>query len=112
ARSQGIVILTSTIVYSAQNRLAQLAAMHRLVSMSGFTTYPAGGGLLAYGPDFLAMWRQSASYVDRILRGANPGELPVERPAKFELRINARTAKAIGVALPPALLARADEVIE
>ena len=112
ARSQAVLTLTSPIVLRAEPRLAELAMSHRLATMSGFTTFPAFGGLMAYGPDFLTLWRQVASYVDRILRGAKPGDLPVERPAKFELRINSRTAKTLGLALPPSLLARADALVQ
>jgi putative ABC transport system substrate-binding protein len=112
ARPQAILLLTSPIVLRAQPRVAALALESRLPSMSGFSTYPDDGGLMAYGPDFPTIWRQAAGYVDRILRGARPGDLPVERPAKFELRINARTAKALGLTLPPSLLARADAVLQ
>jgi putative ABC transport system substrate-binding protein len=111
-RPDGVVILTSPIVLRAEPRLAQLAVQHRLASISGFSTFPDNGGLMAYGPNFPAIWRQAAGYVDRILKGARPGDLPVERPAKFEFRINARTAKALGLNLPPTLRARADEVLE
>jgi putative ABC transport system substrate-binding protein len=111
-RPQAVLILTSPILLRAQTRLAQLALESRLPSMSGFSTFPDSGGLMAYGPDFPTIWRQAASYVDRILRGAKPGDLPVERPAKFELRINARTARSLGLALSPSLLARADEVLQ
>jgi putative tryptophan/tyrosine transport system substrate-binding protein len=111
-RPQGMLILTSPILLRAQPRLAQLAVQHRLASISGFSTFPDDGGLMAYGPNFLAIWRQAAGYVDRILKGARPGDLPVERPAKFEFRINTRTAKALGLDLPPTLLARADEVLQ
>jgi putative tryptophan/tyrosine transport system substrate-binding protein len=105
-------MLTSPVVLRAQRRIAELAAQHRLPTVSGFSTFPEDGGLLAYGPSFPAMWHQVAGYVDRILRGAKPGELPVERPAKFELVINLKTAKALGLTIPPALLARADHIIE
>jgi putative ABC transport system substrate-binding protein len=112
ARPQALLILTSPIILRAQGRLARLAIESRLPSMSGFSTFPDSGGLMAYGPDFPTLWRQAAAYVDRILRGARPGDLPVERPAKFELRVNARTAKSLGLALSPSLLARADEVLQ
>jgi putative ABC transport system substrate-binding protein len=112
AKSQAIVMLTSPIVLRAQRRIAELAAQHRLPTVSGFSTFPDDGGLLAYGPSFPAMWHQVGGYVDRILRGAKPGDLPVERPAKFELVINLKTAKALRLTIPPSLLARADQVIE
>jgi putative tryptophan/tyrosine transport system substrate-binding protein len=112
ASPQAIFLLTSPIVLRAQRRIGQLAVQHRLPSISGFSTFPADGGLMAYGPDFPAIFQQIAGYVDRILRGAKPGDLPVERPAKFELRINSKTAKALGLTIPQSLLLRADQVIE
>jgi len=112
ARPHAILMLTSPIVYRANRRIAQLAVQHRLPTISGFSTFPDDGGLMAYGPDFPAMWHQMAGYVDRILRGAKPGELPVERPTRFELRINLKTAKALGLTIPPSLLQRVDRVIE
>ena len=111
-RPQAILVLTSPIVLRAQRRLAELAAQHRLATISGFSTFPAEGGLMAFGPNFPALFRQVAGYVDRILRGAKPGDLPVERPAKFEFVINLKTAKTLGVTIPPSVLARADEVIQ
>lgn len=112
AKPHAILMLTSPIVFRAQRRIAQLAVQHRIPTFSGFSTFPDDGGLMAYGPDFAAMWHQMAGYVDRILRGAKPGDLPVERPTKFELVINLKTAKALGLTISPSLLQRADQVIE
>ena len=90
----------------------RLAPHYRLPLMYGGAATVAEGVLLSHGPDFLDLVRRSASYVDRILRGAKPSELPVQYPSKFELRVNLKTAKAIGVTIPEAFLLRADEVIE
>jgi putative ABC transport system substrate-binding protein len=111
-RPQALVLLTAPVVFSALPRLADLARQHRLPSISPFSTYPLSGGLIAYGPDFPTMWRQTADYVDRILKGAQVANLPVERPTKFVLGVNVKTAKALGLTTPPALLQRADQVIE
>src|SRR5262249_55931661 len=91
--------------------LADIAAKQRLVSV-GFAEFAAAGGLVAYGVNFRDMYRRGAYFVDKILKGAKAGDLPVEQPTKFELVINLRTAKALGLTVPSALLARADEVIE
>ena len=90
----------------------ELAAQNRLPSMYTNRLHVEAGGLMCYGPSFSDLWRRAATYVDKILRGATPAELPVEQPTKFELVINLKTAKALGLAVPSSLLARTDEVIE
>jgi putative ABC transport system substrate-binding protein len=107
-----LLALTAPVVSRTQGRIAELALLHRLPSMCGFTTFPSFGGLMAYGPNFEATIRQAVGYVDRILKGAKPGELPIERPAKFDLMLNLKTAKALGLTIPPSLALLADEVIE
>jgi putative ABC transport system substrate-binding protein len=93
-------------------QIAQLAAQHHLPAISVYRPFAAAGGLMAYGPDTADIFRRSAGYVDRILKGANPAELPVQQPDKFEFTINLKTARAFGLTVPPVLLATADEVIE
>src|SRR5262245_60334170 len=92
--------------------ILRLAVQRRLPTISPDRSYAAQGSLLAYGPDFQDMFRRAASYVDRILRGAKISELPVQFPTKFQFVINLKTAKALGLAVPRSILARADEVIE
>ena len=93
-------------------RINTLALGARLPTMHGFREIAQAGGLMSYGPDFQHLFRRAAELVDRILRGTKPGDIPVEQPTKFELIINLTTAKALGLTVPPTLLARADEVIE
>jgi len=93
-------------------RIAGFAAKNRLASIFHLSEFAQSGGLLAYGPDRSDLFRRAASYVDKILKGAKPADLPVEQPTKFELAVNLRTAKALGLTVPPLILAQADEVIE
>jgi ABC-type uncharacterized transport system substrate-binding protein len=92
--------------------IIELAARHELPAVYPYRYFAAAGGLMSYGVDQIIQWRGAASYVDRILRGEKPGDLPVQSPTNFELVINLKTAKALGLTVAPMLLARADEVIE
>jgi len=93
-------------------RLADLAVKNRVPSMHTNRLHVEAGGLMSYGPSFLDLWRRAATYVDKILKGARPADLPIEQPTKFELVLNLKTAKALGLSIPPTLLARVDEVID
>lgn len=110
-RPQALLIMTSPVVFRVMARVGELARESRLPSMSPFSGYPGAGGLMAYGPDFPSMWRQLGGYIDRVLKGAKIGDLPVERPSKFTLVVNLKTAKTLGLTLPQSLVLRADEVI-
>ena len=93
-------------------RILELAVAHRLAAISLNRGFAQAGGLLSYGPNLPDLFRRAATYVDRILKGAKPADLPVEQPAKFDLVVNMRTAKALGLTIPPSLLARADYAIQ
>jgi putative ABC transport system substrate-binding protein len=111
-RAGALLVLTSPLSASEGRRLADLALRHRLPTMFERRENVESGGLMSYGADFPDMFRRSAAYVDKILRGAKPADLPVEQPTKFELVINLKTAKALGLTIPPSLLLRADAVIQ
>jgi len=108
----GLMVLTSTFTFSRRTLLADLAIKHRLPSVFGNADNVRAGGLLSYAPSSADLTRRAATYVDKILKGARPADLPVEQASKYELIINLNTARALGIAIPPTLLARADEVIE
>jgi putative ABC transport system substrate-binding protein len=108
----GIIILPDNTTFRHRDLIIRLAVRHRLPAIYPFRYFATSGGLIYYGIDVLEDYRGAASYIDRILRGANPGDLPIQAPTKFELLINLKTAKALGLEIPPSLLALADEVIE
>ena len=107
-----LIIGPSPMFIGRRQQLADLAANSRLPTMLPFREYTQAGGLMSYGPDYPDLFRRSATYVDKILKGDKPGDLPIEQPTKFELVINLKTAKALGLTIPPSLLGRADEVIQ
>jgi putative ABC transport system substrate-binding protein len=108
----GLIFIFDGFSMSNRKTIIALAARHRLPAIYPFRVFVTDGGLVAYGVDPIEQFRRAASYVDRILRGERPGELPIQQPTKFELVINLKTAKTLGLTVSPTLLARADEVIE
>jgi putative ABC transport system substrate-binding protein len=111
-RVGALLVLSDVIFNSHRTRLADLAARSRLPAAYGVRESVEAGGLMSYGPDFHDLYRRSATYVDKILRGATPADLPVEQPTEFELVINLKTAKALGLTIPRSVLGRAVHVIE
>jgi putative ABC transport system substrate-binding protein len=108
----GLIVTTSPSAAAHRELIITLAARYRLPAVYPFRYYIASGGLISYGPDTVDQYRRTAGYFDRILKGAKPADLPVQAPTKYELLINLKTAKALGLDVPPTLLARADDVIE
>ncbi|MGB8561839.1 MAG: ABC transporter substrate binding protein, partial [Pseudolabrys sp.] len=112
SRAEVLIVLADVVATQHRGEILNLAATHSLAVVSQYRAFAEAGALLAYGPSTSAMYRRAAYYVDRILKGANAGDLPVEQPTKFDLVINLKTAKALGLTIPSSLLERADEVIE
>ena len=111
-RAGALLVLSDSTLLTQRERIADLAAKSRLPAVSGVRAHAEAGGLIAYGANIFDIWRRAATYVDKILKGARPGDLPVEQPTKFELVINLKTAKALGLTIPQSLLLRADQLIE
>ncbi|MBI3375072.1 MAG: ABC transporter substrate-binding protein [Betaproteobacteria bacterium] len=107
-----VIVMPDPFLYQQRRQVIELAAKHRLPSIAWVREYVEAGGLMSYGSNFADMYRRAAAYVDKILKGAKPGDLPVEQPTKFEFVINRKTAKTLGLAIPRELLLRADELIE
>jgi ABC-type uncharacterized transport system substrate-binding protein len=112
APSPGLIVTSSTLAISHRKRIVESAALHRLPAVYPYRYFVTDGGLISYGPDQVDYFRRAAGYIDRILKGEKPADLPVQAPTKYELVINLKTAKALGLDVPQTLLARADEVIE
>jgi putative ABC transport system substrate-binding protein len=111
-KAGALIAFDDALTYNYRTRVVALAAASRLPALYGYREFPDEGGLMSYGANLLSHYRHAAGYVDKILRGAKPGDIPVEQPTKFDLIVNLKAAKALGIQLPPTLLARADEVIE
>ena len=109
---RAMIVASDAFLFSAGRQIAELALKYRLPAISPFMNFAEFGGLMSHGNDLADLWRRSAAYVDKILKGANPADLPVEQPTKFELVINLKTANEIGIKIPQSLLLRADKVIE
>jgi putative ABC transport system substrate-binding protein len=110
--ADALVVISDPLFFGHRRQLAELTVRHRLPAMFHLREYAEAGGLMAYGANIQGMYRRAASYVDKILKGAKPGDLPVEQPMKFELVLNLKTAQALGITIPPSLLLLADEVIQ
>jgi putative ABC transport system substrate-binding protein len=111
-RAEALLVMSDAMLHGQRERIVELAARNRVPGIFEWREFAEVGGLLSYGTHLPDMYRRLATYVDRILKGAKPGELPVEQPTKFELVINMKTARVLGLTIPPSVLARADQVIE
>jgi putative ABC transport system substrate-binding protein len=111
-RADGLIVLVDVMLVIERDRIARLAAKHRLPAIYGLSSHVTAGGLVSYGADLADLYRRAATYVDKIVRGARAGELPIEQPTRFELAINMRTARALGLHIPPSVMLRADHVIQ
>jgi putative ABC transport system substrate-binding protein len=112
ARAGALIVVSTSRLFSYRKRIAELALKNRLPTVVGIREFATAGALASYGTDYPDLFRRAAGYVDKILKGAKPADLPIEQPTKFELVINLKTAKALGLTIPPSLLGRADEVIQ
>jgi len=112
ARAGALTVLVSPMFFGERRRLVDLAAKNRLPAVYPWRELVDAGGLMAYGADLADLFRRAATYVDKILKGAKPTELPVEQPTKYELVINLKTARTLGLMIPPSLLRRADQIVE
>ena len=110
--AQALVVLSSPVFYRQRTQVVESTLKHRLPAIFLFRFFVEMGGLMAYGANLYDMYQHGASYVDKILKGATPAELPVEQPTQFELLVNLKTAEALGLTLPPSILLQADEVIQ
>jgi putative ABC transport system substrate-binding protein len=110
--TSGLIVVASALAVGHRDLIVTLAEKHKLPAVYPARYFITAGGLTSYGPDVVDQYRRAAAYVDRILKGEKPADLPVQTPIKYELAINLKTAKALGIEVPPSLLARADEVIE
>jgi putative ABC transport system substrate-binding protein len=113
ARRQGqaLLVLGDPFLHSQRHEIASFASQHRLPALYGMRGFVEAGGMMAYGPDVNVAWRRAAEYLDKILRGARPGDLPIEQPTQYSLTVDIRAAKAVGITIPESILVRADEVI-
>jgi len=111
-RADAVMVLPSPVLFSQRKQIADLAIKSRLPTISSWPEFVADGGLMTYSANINDLFRRAATYVDKILKGARPADLPVEQPTKFELVINLKTAKALGLTIPQSLLVRADQLIE